>query len=348
VRVITQLPNDDLRRAQAAARMAEAAGFDGVVALENAHSPYLPLAVAALATERVQLGTAVAMAFPRSPTITAHQAWDIHTASGGRFYLGLGSQVKAHNERRYGIPWAPPAPRLRDYIGAVRAVWRCWEKQEPLDYRSAHYALSLMTPNFSPRPAGLPPVPVSMAAIGPAMLRVAGEVCDGVRLHPFCTRQYLEEVCVPRLGEGLAGAGRARPALEIVGGGFIATGPDAAAVAKMLDYVRFRIAFYCSTRAYWDVLRLHGLEALGEKLHRYPREGRWEEMAAQIPDDVIDLFAVVGTYDTIVGEIEKRYGGCADTISFPTSPDVEPRALRAVVEGIQRIPSAFTGYATAW
>ena len=332
--------------------MAEAAGFDGVVALENAHSPYLPLAAAALATERVQLGTAVAMAFPRSPTVTAHQAWDIHTASGGRFYLGLGSQVKAHNERRYGIPWAPPAPRLRDYIGAVRAVWRCWEKQEPLDYRSAHYTLSLMTPNFSPPPTGLPPVPVSMAAIGPAMLRVAGEVCDGVRLHPFCTRRYLEEVCVLRLGEGLARAGRARPALEIVGGGFISTGPDAAAVAKMLDYVRFRIAFYCSTRAYWDVLRLHGLEALGEKLHRYPREGRWEEMAAQIPDDVIDLFAVVGTYDTIVGEIEKRYGGCADTISFPTSPpaspDVEQRALRAVVEGIHRIPSAFTGYTAAW
>jgi alkanesulfonate monooxygenase SsuD/methylene tetrahydromethanopterin reductase-like flavin-dependent oxidoreductase (luciferase family) len=127
MRVITQLPNDDLRRAQAAARVAEAAGFDGVVALENAHGPYLPLAAAALATERVQLGTAVAMAFPRSPTITAHQAWDLQQASGGRFYLGLGSQVKAHNERRYGIPWVPPAPRLRDYIGAVRAIWRCWE-----------------------------------------------------------------------------------------------------------------------------------------------------------------------------------------------------------------------------
>ena len=133
-----------------------------------------------------------------------------------------------------------------------------------------------------------------MAAIGPAMLRVAGEVCDGVRLHPFCTRQYLEEVCVPRLGEGLAGTGRARPALEIVGGGFIATGPDAAAVAKMLDYVRFRIAFYCSTRAYWDVLRLHGLEALGEKLHRYPREGRWEEMAAQRIPSAFTGYAVGG------------------------------------------------------
>jgi probable F420-dependent oxidoreductase len=348
MRMITQLPNDDLRRSQAAARLAEEAGFDGVVALENAHGPYLPLAVSALATERIQLGTAVAMAFPRSPTITAHQAWDIHKASGGRFYLGLGSQVKAHNERRYGIPWTPPAPRMRDYIGAVRAVWRAWEKQEPLDYRSPHYTLTLMTPNFSPRPMGLPRVPVSMAAIGPAMLHVAGEVCDGVRLHPFNTRRYLEEVCVPRVVEGLTRAGRTRQDIEVVGGGFIATGPDKAAVAKMLDYVRFRIAFYCSTRAYWDVLRLHGLEALGEQVNPYPRQGRWNEMAALIPDDVIDLFAVVGTYDTIVGDIAARYGGCADTISFPVAADADPRALREVVDAIHRIPSPFAGYATGW
>jgi probable F420-dependent oxidoreductase len=165
MRVITQLPNDDLRHAQSVARSAEAAGFDGVVAaLENAHSPYLPLAVSALATERIQLGTAVAMAFPRSPTITAHQAWDIHKASGGRFYLGLGSQVKAHNERRYGIAWSPPAPRMRDYIGAVRAIWRCWEREEPLAFHSEHYTLTLMTPNFSPRPTGLRVL--SRAAIG--------------------------------------------------------------------------------------------------------------------------------------------------------------------------------------
>ena len=220
MRVIAQLPNDDLRRARTAARAAEDAGLDGVVALENAHGPYLPLAVAALATERIQLGTAVAMAFPRSPTITAHQAWDLQQASGGRFHLGLGSQVKAHNERRYGIPWSPPAPRMRDYIGAVRAIWRCWEKAEPLDYRSEHYTLTLMTPNFSPRPTGLPRVPVSMAAVGPAMLRVAGEVCDGVRLHPFCTRRYLQEVCVPHVEQGLARAGRSRKEIEIVGGGF--------------------------------------------------------------------------------------------------------------------------------
>lgn len=348
MRVITQLPNDDLRRSQAAARAAEAVGFDGVVALENAHGPYLPLAVSALATERIQLGTAVAMAFPRSPTITAHQAWDINKASNGRFYLGLGSQVKAHNERRYGIPWTPPAPRMRDYIGAVRAIWRAWEKEERLDYHSEHYTLTLMTPNFSPRPTGLSRIPVSMAAIGPGMLHVAGEVCDGVRLHPFNTRRYLEEVCVPNIEIGLARAGRSRKDIEIIAGGFIATGPDEAAVAKMLDYVRFRIAFYSSTRAYWNVIRLHGLEELGEKLNRYPREGRWNEMAAQVPDDVIGLFAVVGTYDTIAAEIEKRYGGCADTIPFQVSPDAEPGALREMLQDVKRIPSPSAGYSTGW
>lgn len=190
MRVVYHIPNDDLRQAQRLSKAAEDAGFDGIVALENAHGPYPPLVLAALATERIQIGTGVAIAFPRSPTITAHDAWDLNKASNGRFYLGLGSQVKGHNERRYGIPWTPPAPRMRDYIGAVRAVWRAWEKEEPLDYHSAHYTLTLTTPNFAPRPMGLPRIPIAMSAVGPAMLGVAGEVADGVRLHPFSTRRY--------------------------------------------------------------------------------------------------------------------------------------------------------------
>ncbi len=345
MRVITQLPNDDLKQAQEVARQAERAGLDGVVALENAHGPYLALAAAALATERIQLGTAVAMAFPRAPTITAHISWDLHQASAGRFYLGLGAQVKAHNERRYGIPWSPPAPRMRDYIDAVRAVWQCWEREEPLDYHSETYTLTLMTPNFSPRPNGLPRIPVSMACVGPAMLRVAGQICDGVRLHPFSTRRYLENVSVERIKDGLARAGRERRNVEVVAGGFIATGRDEEHVREMLDYVRFRIAFYCSTRAYWDVLRQHDLVELGEKLNPFPREGRWDEMAAQIPDDVIDLFAVVGTYDTIVPKLAERYGGLADTISIQFAPDDDPDQLAETVRAIQAIPNPFERYA---
>ena len=325
--------------------MAEQAGLDGIVALENQHNPYLPLAAAALATQKIQLGTAVAMAFPRSPTITAMAAWDIHAASNGRFYLGLGAQVKAHNERRYGVPWTPPEPRMRDYIGATRAVWEAWETESPLNFLSDNYSLTLMTPNFSPQPCGLPMPPIAIAAVGPAMLRLAGERCDGVRLHPFSTKRYLAEVSNAELASGLQRGGRPRENFEIVAGGFIATGPNEEAVAKMREYVRFRIAFYCSTRAYWDVLRLHDLEPLGEKLNPYPRAGRWDEMAALIPDELIDLFAVVGTYDTIAEQLEERYAGLADTIYLPVpAEDVEPDKLARVVEKIQRIPTKFTGY----
>lgn len=345
MRVITQLPNNDLRDAQKVAQLAEKAGFDGIVALENAHNPYLPLAAAAMVTERIQLGTAVAMAFPRAPTITAHVAWDVHKASQGRFYLGLGAQVKAHNERRYGLPWSPPAPRMRDYIGGVRAVWDCWETEKPLDYHSDNYTLTLMTPNFSPRPAGLPRIPVSMATVGPAMLRLAGEICDGVRLHPFSSRNYLQQVSVEGIKEGLARGGRDRKNMEVVAGGFIATGRDAAAVAKARDYVRFRIAFYCSTRAYWDVLRLHDLVELGEKINPYPRENRWSEMAALVPDDAFDLFAISGDYKKIPAQIEARYGGLADTVSLQVQPDDDLDEVAEMVDAIHKIPCLFKGYA---
>lgn len=348
MRVIYQIPNDDLRASESAAREAEAAGFDGVVALENAHGPFPPLTVSALATSRIQIGTGVAIAFPRSPTIMAHAAWDLNKASGGRFYLGLGSQVKGHNERRYGIPWTPPAPRMRDYIGAVRAVWRAWEKREPLDYHSEHYTLTLTTPNFSPKPLGLPRIPISMSAVGPAMLRVAGQVADGVRLHPFSTRRYLAEASLAHLQEGLERGARRREEFEVISGAFLATGDNEAAVAKMLEYVRFRIAFYCSTRAYWHVLRLHDMEELGHRLRPYPAEGRWDEMAALIPDEVVDLFAVVGTHDTVGAKIAERYGGLADSLSLFIPTDTSPGPLKEVVEDIQRVPTAFSGYATGW
>ncbi|MGZ0187366.1 MAG: TIGR03617 family F420-dependent LLM class oxidoreductase [Alphaproteobacteria bacterium] len=348
MRVAYHIPNDDLRAAQEAAIAAEAAGFDGVVALENAHGPIPPLAVSALATEKVQLGTAVAIAFPRSPTIAAHFAWDLNKASNGRFYLGLGSQVKGHNERRYGLTWTPPAPRMRDYVGAVRAVWRAWETGEALDYQSDAYTLTLTTPNFSPKPLGLPRIPIAMSAVGPAMLRTAGEVADGVRLHPFSTRRYLEEVSLARINKGLGKVGRPRSEIEVVSGAFIATGVDDEAVAKMREYVRFRIAFYCSTRAYWDVLRLHGLEELGEKLRPYPAQNRWDEMAALIPDDVLELFAIVGRHDELASKVAAKYEGLADTLSLFIPTDTAPGPLGDVIRDIQRIPMRFEGYAPGW
>ena len=170
------------------------------MSVELNHDPFTPLAFAATATDRIELTTSVAVAFPRSPTITAMQAWDLHANSGGRFVLGLGSQVKGHNERRFGVPWSAPAPRLKEYIEALRAIWRCWEKGEKLDYRGEHYRLTLMTPDFSPPPAGLPMISIAIAAIGDAMLRLSGERCDGVRLHPLCTRRYWRRSACCRSG----------------------------------------------------------------------------------------------------------------------------------------------------
>lgn len=341
MRVIFHLPNDDLNKAQAMAQSAERAGFDGVVALENAHGPFPPLTVAAMATQRVQIGTGVAIAFPRSPTIMAHAAWDLHLASGGRFHLGLGAQVKGHNERRYGIEWTPPAPRMRDYIGALRALWQAWETRQPIDYHSEHYTLTLTTPNFSPAPSGLPPIPISMAAVGPGMLKVAGEVADGARLHPFNTRRYLAQACLPRITQGLQATGRQRTEIEIISGAFLATGKDAAEVAQNLEYIRFRIAFYCSTRAYWHVLRLHNMQALGEKLRPYPAQGRWQEMAALIPDEVVELFAMVGTYESIPEQIEARYGGLSDALSLFVPPQTDPGPLGDIVNAARDIPVTY-------
>jgi probable F420-dependent oxidoreductase len=248
VRVSTILPQRHWEDVAPAARDAEAAGFDAVMTVELNHDWYAPLVLAGSATERVELTPSVAVAFPRSPTVLAQQAWDLQANSRGRFVLGLGSQVKGHNERRFGITWTPPAPRLRDYVRALRALWRCWETRGRLNFDSPNYKLTLMTPDFSPEPSGLPMVPVTIAAVGEAMLRVAGQVADGVRLHPLCSRRYLAEVCLPNIMEGMRRSGRNRAHFDVNGGGFVATGRDEAAVAAAMDIVRRRIGFYCSTR----------------------------------------------------------------------------------------------------
>src|SRR3954470_3527196 len=235
MRVFTRLPMHDWNATAAAAREAEAAGYDAVMTVELAHDVFAPLAMAAMATGRVELTPSVAVAFPRSPTVMAAQAWDLQANSHGRFVLGLGSQVKGHNERRFGIPWSAPAPRLRDYVRALRAVWRCWETGGKLDYRGEHYQLTLMTPDFSPEPTGLAMVPVTIAAVGEAMLRVAGEVCDGVRLHPLCSRRYLEEVARPRIAEGMERSGRRWANFDVFGGGFVVTGPDEKTVSEGME-----------------------------------------------------------------------------------------------------------------
>ena len=344
MRVFASLPLADWRAAGPAARAAEDDGYDAVMTVELNHDVFAPLAFAALATERVELTPSIVVAFPRSPTVLASQAWDLQANSHGRFVLGLGSQVKGHNERRFGIPWSPPAPRLREYVQALRAIWRCWENGEKLDFQGEHYKLTLMTPDFSPAPTGLPMVPVTISAVGEAMLRVAGQVCDGVRLHPICSRRYLEEVCLPRLSEGMGRSGRSREHFDIHGGGFVATGRDEQAVAAAMDVVRRRIGFYGSTRSYLPILALHGLEELAAKLHEFSVTGRWNEMAALVSDDVVRIFAACGTYDEIAASIEQRFGGVADSIDTNFPAGTPPGLRREIISDIRRIPHAFAGF----
>ncbi|MSO99552.1 MAG: TIGR03617 family F420-dependent LLM class oxidoreductase [Acetobacteraceae bacterium] len=346
MRVFTILPLRHWRDAGPVAKAAEQAGFDGLMSVELKHDPFTPLAVAALATRKVELTPSVAIAFPRSPTVMAHTAWDLQANSNGRFVLGLGSQVKGHNERRYGIAWTPPAPRLRDYVLALRALWRCWEAGEKLDFESPHYKLSLMTPAFAPEPTGLPMVPVTIAAVGDAMLRVAGQVADGVRLHPLCSRKYLEEVCMPQIEEGMRRGNRIRKHFDIHGGGFVCTGPNEQTVAAEVDKARERIGFYASTRTYLPILQLHGLGDLGLKLHRMSVSGQWDKMGAEISDDAVRIFAACGTYDRLPKAIEERFGGAADSVDIHF-PDSTPRGLvRELVTDIKRIPHVFKGFNT--
>jgi len=348
MRVFTPLPLSPWRDAAPAARAAEEAGFDAAMTVELGHDVFAPLAFAALATTRIELTPSIAVAFPRSPTVLAHQAWDLAANSAGRFVLGLGSQVKGHNERRFGIPWTAPAPRLADYIGALRAIWRTWEIRGKLDYHSAHYTLTLMTPDFSPEPTGLPMVPVTVAAVGEAMLRMAGRCADGVRLHPLCSRRYLEEICLPALDEGMRRAGRRREHFDIHGGGFVVTGPDEAAVARALEPVRARIGFYASTRTYRPILALHGREELCDRLHDLSVAGRWAELPGAIDDDTVRLFAVAAPFADLPAAIAARYGGAADSFDLKLPPGTPVGLARELLAEIHRIPHRFAGFDTAW
>ncbi|MBV9816283.1 MAG: TIGR03617 family F420-dependent LLM class oxidoreductase [Alphaproteobacteria bacterium] len=348
MRVFTMLPMRHWREAGPAAAAAEAAGFDAVMTVELGHDVFTPLAFAAVATERVELTPSIAVAFPRSPTVIANQAWDLHTNSNGRFVLGLGSQVRGHNERRFVITWGAPAPRLRDYVRAVRAVWRCWETGGKLDYQGEHYRLTLMTPDFSPEPTGLPMVPVTIAAVGEAMLRVAGEVCDGVRLHPLCSRRYLEEVALPRLEEGMRRSGRSRVNFDVFGGGFVVTGPDLKAIADGMEWARKRVALYASTRTYAPILALHNLEELGAKLHAMSVAGRWNVMPAEVSDDTVRIFAACGTYNELAAVIEARYGGLADAIELNFPVGTPAGLQRELIADIRHTPHRFEGFDTRW
>ncbi len=344
MQIHTTLVQNDLRKVPAEIQRIEAAGYDGVMTQENRHDPFLPLGVAAVHSEKVMLGTGVAISFPRSPMVMANTCWDLQLASRGRFVLGIGPQVKGHNERRFSVPWTPPAPRMKEYIQSLRAIWHSWKTGERLAFEGEHYSFTLMTPNFTPEPMDYAAPPVTMAAVGPAMLRVAGEVADGVRLHGFCTPRYIRNVIMPQLQTGLERGGRHRENLQISGGGFVVTGATDAEVASAVEFYRSRIAFYGSTRAYWPVLEQHDLLDLGEKLNHMAREQQWKAMPAEVTDEVLQLFCAVGRHDEIVAQVEAQFGGVVDSVADSASYDMPGGLTPEVIADIQAIGTPFTGF----
>lgn len=346
MQIIGNIKQTNLRHVAHQVRELEASGYDGVVTTEVNHDPFMPLGVAATLSDTLSLNTGIIIAFARSPMVTAMSCWDLQIASGGRFTLGLGSQVKGHNERRFSVPWSAPAPRMKEYVQSLRAIWKCWaEGGKELAYLGKHYSFTLMTPNFTPEPSEHPYTPVTVAAVGPGMMRVAGEVCDGVRLHAFCTRKYLENVVAKELQTGFDRGGRTRENFQISGGGFIATGKTDEEVDLMWEWVRSRVAFYGSTRTYWPVLEQHDLLDLGEELHRMSVAQRWEEMTPLIKDDVVELFCARGRHSEIAGAIEERFGGFSDVITMQARTNEEPDILEAdLVQDLQRIKTPFQGF----
>ncbi|GAA2828654.1 TIGR03617 family F420-dependent LLM class oxidoreductase [Kitasatospora sp. CM 4170] len=312
-----------------AAEQAEHRGMDRLVVSETAYDPFLQLARAADRTSAVELATGVAVALARTPMTLAYQAWGLHAASGGRAVIGLGSQVKPHIEKRFGMPWDRPAARMHEYVHAVRAIWQSWQTGERLRFRGDFYTHTVMTPVFSPDPvpSGVPRI--LLAGVGPLMVRTAGEVADGFLSHPFTSVAYLTEQVLPRLAEARGraeaeGAAWTDRPFEIAGSVLTATGRTEEELRANLAKVRERLAFYASTPAYRPVLAQHGWEDLQEELHRLSVRGRWEEMAALVDDRVFDTFAVAGTVEEVAREIHRRYAGLATRISVSLPEDADP------------------------
>lgn len=307
-----------------AAERAERDGYDGVWASEVRHDPFPALAVAATRTSRVQVGTAIALAFARNPMSLAVLADDLQRYSRGRFVLGVGSQIRTHVVGRYSMPWTAPAPRMREFLLAVRAIWASWATGERLRFRGEHYRHTVMTPTFDPGPNPHGNPPILLAGVGPLMTRVAGEVADGFFVHGFTTERYLREVTLTLLGEARGGS---LDGFEVSGLPFVVTGPDPDAAAAA---VRDRIAFYGSTPAYRRVLELHGWAELGDELNALSRRGRWAEMGALIDDEVLDAFAVVAPPERVADALLARFGGLCTRIA-PYAPYPVPDGFWAPI-----------------
>jgi len=312
----TGLAAASLKDVPEAARAAEAAGFDGLWTAETAHDAYLPLAIAAEHTTKLKLGTSIAVAFPRSPLAHAMLAWDLQAQSGGRFMLGLGTQVRAHNERRFGIKWEKPVKRLREMIQVIRASWDTFQNNARPSFKGEFYEFTLMTPFFNPGPIAKPEIPIYIAGVNELMCRLAGELCDGFHVHPFHTVKYLNEMVLPNIEQGARKTGRSKSACKLSTSAFVIAGDSVEERQRMEAPVKQQIAFYASTPQYKAVLDAHGWGDSQAKLNDKARSGDWAGMADLITDEMLDVFAVTGTWDEIAGKIQAKYDGLLDRVGF--------------------------------
>lgn len=312
------------------AKRLEQQGFDGVLSFEGAHDPFLPLALAAAATERVELTTAIAIAFARNPMVCAYAANDLQLVSRGRFILGLGTQIRPHIEKRFGQPWSRPNARMREFVRALRAIWRSWSTGERLDFRGEFYTHTLMTPFFSPGPNPFGPPRVALAGFGPHMITVAGEVADAWITHPLNSPSYVREVALPALEKGLGRAGRARSNFEIACQTITMIGRTDAEIASARSKARGQIAFYGSTPSYRVMLDHHGWGHLQPELNRMSKQGQWFEMMALVTDDMLDTIGVSGTPAEAGRRLRER-NAFADRTSLVLYNETDPDAVTDLV-----------------
>jgi probable F420-dependent oxidoreductase len=328
------VPTEDLARARTIYRELEDLGYDRAFSFEARHDPFIPLAVAGEHTSTIQLGTALAIAFARTPMTLAYAGWDLQAVTGGRFSLGLGSQIRPHIEQRFSMPWSRPADRMRELVLGVRAIWDTWQHGTPLDFRGEFYTHTRMVPAFDPGPSPHGPPPVLVGAVGPRMTAVAGEVADGVLVHPVNTRRSLLELTLPALRTGADRAGRSIDDVEVICVTIIVTGRDEEQMSRSREAVRSQLAFYGTTPAYLPVFELHGYGDLHPELRQLARQDRWSEMGALIDDDLIETIAVVGEPDRIAAMVRDRLSGISDSVSLVNNRAPDPEHLADVVAGL--------------
>jgi probable F420-dependent oxidoreductase len=316
----------------ALARAAEDVGFDALWTAETSHDPYLPLAIVAEHTERIKFGTSIAVAFPRSPLVHAQIAWDLAAQSKGRFILGLGTQVKGHNERRFGIKWEAPGPRLREMVLCLRAIWDCWQNGTKPRFEGTYYRFTLMTPFFSPGPIAHPHVPIWIAGVNTYMCELAGELCDGFHVHPFHSIKYLRESLLPEVSRGLAKTGRRREDIVLATSAFVIAGDTDEEIQRAKDAVRMQLAFYASTRTYVRMLDAHGWGDTSTRLNEKAAKGDWGGMASEITDEMLDVYAVTARWDDVAAKVQARYAGLLDRVALylPFQPGVDTERWRRV------------------